>query len=145
MSHAFKTFLKIIHKRIFDKYEKKSGDTQFDFKNSLRERGTVLYATTRTKMLRPMKECKYLCALLIDKKTYNNLLILILQEINEKNIRIIHKLYYYQTARFRFNHTSQTSNIRITEEDKDAYAHHFYLISMWRRYFSWYLKTMQQE
>jgi hypothetical protein len=40
MNYAFKVFLKIIHKRIYGKCEKKSDDTQFDFKNSLDTRKT---------------------------------------------------------------------------------------------------------
>jgi hypothetical protein len=35
MNHGLKTFLEIIHKRIYGKYEEKSGDIQFSFKNSL--------------------------------------------------------------------------------------------------------------
>jgi hypothetical protein len=57
MSHEPKTFLKIIHKKIYDKYEEKSDDIQYDFKNNPDTR-EALYATTRIK--RPMQECIYM-------------------------------------------------------------------------------------
>jgi len=40
-SQALKAFLKLIHKKIYDKYEKISGDMQFVFKNSLNTRETL--------------------------------------------------------------------------------------------------------
>jgi len=43
MSHTLKAFLKIIHKRIYDKCKEKSGDTQFGFKKRLVTREALYY------------------------------------------------------------------------------------------------------
>jgi len=60
---------------------------------------------------------------------WHDLLIPILQEIDisEKDTQIIHELYWNQTAKFKLNHTSQTSNIRIA---KDTYLPFLFNIYM---------------
>jgi len=53
--------------------------------------------------------------------------------IDEKDILIIHELYWNETAKLKLNYGSQTSNIRKIFL-RNAYSHYFYLISTWRTF-----------
>jgi len=87
----------------------------------------------------------YLYALSIQKqKAFNNIrhdpLIPILQEtdINEKDIRIIHKLYWNQ-RKPQIKPFAKRKNENYHRNS--SRMHHSYLISTWRKYFSWYLRV----
>jgi len=116
MNHAFKTFLKIIHKRIYGKCEEKSGDTQSNFKNSLDTR-EALYIMQLIQKCYDQRKNVFICFINYQKafdNTRHNLLIPILQETSI-DIRIIHELFWNQIKKLKLSHASQTSNIRIVK------------------------------
>jgi len=61
MSHVLKVFLKVIHKRIYVKYEEKSGDMQFGFENSLGTRETLYYIQLFVQKYYDQKKHIFIC------------------------------------------------------------------------------------
>jgi hypothetical protein len=69
----------------------------------------------------------------------------ILQEtgINERDICIIHESYWNQTAKFKLNHASQISNIRIGIRQECIFS--VLLFNIYIEKICWHLKTIQRE
>lgn len=117
MSHVLKTFLRVIHTRIYKKCEGQMGDTQFGFRNGLGTREALFSLNVLTQRARDMNVKVYAC--FIDyKKAFDCIqhdkLAQILKSIgvNAEDLRFITNLYWNQTAEVRVDQRT-TEQIKI--------------------------------
>lgn len=118
MSHVLKTFLRVIHTRIYRKCEGPIGRTQFGFRNGMGTREALFSLNVLTQRCRDMNVNVFTC--FIDyRKAFDCVshekLIRILKStgIDAQDLRIISELYWHQTATINSEgHSSEEIAIR---------------------------------
>lgn len=118
MSHALKIFLKILHTRIFRKLETISGETQFGFKSGVGTREAIFCLNTLVQNCYDQRKNVYLCFIdyekAFDSIKHNELMkVLSKTDVDEKDVRIIRNLYWWQTADVRLCDNSTTEEFAI--------------------------------
>ncbi|XP_073824763.1 FERM domain containing isoform X3 [Musca autumnalis] len=103
MSHALKIFLKIIHKRIYEKCEREMGETQFGFKEAKGTREALFCVQVLVQKCRDVNKDIFMCFIdyekAFDTVQHDKLMdILASIGISEKEIRCIKSLYWHQSA-----------------------------------------------
>lgn len=106
MSHTLKIFLKIIHNRIYRKYEDNIGETQFGFRNSMGTREALFTMQVLIQRCRDVSCDVYICFIDYAKafdRCQHEKMISALQRIgiDDRDIRIITNLYWNQSAQVR--------------------------------------------
>ena len=106
MSHVLKTFLRVVHTRIYKKCEQQVNDTQFGFRNGLGTREALFSINVLTQRARDMNVEVYACFVdyrkAFDCVQHQKLAeILRATGVDEGDLRIITELYWHQTARVR--------------------------------------------
>lgn len=117
MSHTLKIFLKIIHARIYQQCEANIEETQFGFRNAVGTREALFALNVLIQRCRDINCDVYLCFIDFSKafdRVKHEELISILRKTgaDDKNIRIIAKLYWQQTAEVRVG-DHKTKKIKI--------------------------------
>lgn len=117
MSHTLKVFLKIIHSRIVKTLENEISDTQFGFRNGMSTREALFGLNVLAQRCLDMNHDIYLCFVDFEKafdKVQHGKLIEILnsKNIDSRNIEIISRLYWNQTAKVKVDNQF-TENIEI--------------------------------
>lgn len=117
MSHALKIFLKVLHNRMYPKAEIHMGKTQFGFKGGTGTREALFCVQVLVQNCCDVKKDVFLCFLdyekAFDKVQHHKLMeILSTIDIDEKTIRCIKNLYWYQTANIKTS-DGLTENILI--------------------------------
>lgn len=103
MGHTLKTFLKVIHARIYRKLEQDISDTQFGFRNGLGTREALFALNVMSQRCLDMNQDMYLCFIdytkAFDKVRHDQLLKLLKEKnLDSRDINIISNLYYNQRA-----------------------------------------------
>jgi hypothetical protein len=111
MSHVLKTFLRIIHTRIYKKCEFQMSDTQFGFRNGLGTREALFALNVLTQRCRDMNVDVYACFIdyrkAFDCVNHQKMIeILRTTGVDEQDLRIISELYWHQTATIEIEHTT---------------------------------------
>lgn len=106
MSHLLKTFLKIIHRRLYKKCEEHITRTQFGFRDALGTREALFAVQVLFQRCRDVNCDIYVCFVdyqkAFDRVKHDELLSLLEDiGIDDKDLRIIKNLYYNQTANIR--------------------------------------------
>lgn len=117
MSHTLKIFLKIIHRRIYNKCEGLMGKTQFGFKEGMGTREALFSLQMLVQRCQDTNQDVFLCFIDYEKafdKVQHGKLIHILQslDINKYEIQCIQSLYWRQTAEVQFG-GNKTEDIKI--------------------------------
>ena len=117
MSHVLKTFLRVIHTRIYNKCEQQVDDTQFGFRNGLGTREALFSINVLTQRARDMNAEVYACFVdyhkAFDCVQHQKLAeILRATGVDEGDLRIITELYWHQTAQVRVE-SSMSEEIAI--------------------------------
>lgn len=117
MSHVLKTFLRVIHTRIYKKCEFQMDDAQFGFRNGLGTREALFSLSILTQRCRDMNVDVYAC--FIDyRKAFDCVnhqkMIEILRStgIDEQDLRVVSELYWHQTATVEIERTT-SEDLRI--------------------------------
>lgn len=106
MSHVLKTFLKVIHERIYPKLEEHIGETQFGFRKGLGTREALFSLNVLIQRARDVNCDVFACFIdfekAFDRVNHRKLLETLRQSgLDDKDIRIISNLYWKQKARVR--------------------------------------------
>lgn len=106
MSHLLKTFLKVIHKRIYTKCEEQLTRTQFGFRDALGTREALFAVQVLFQRCRDVNCDIYVCFIDYQKafdRVKHDKLMTLMQEIgiDNKDLRIIRNIYYNQTAKIK--------------------------------------------
>lgn len=117
MDHLLKVFLKIIHKRIYRLCEEPLSPTQFGFRNAIGTREALFSVQVLFQRCRDMDVNIYACFIDYQKafdRIQHHKMIDILKNarLDDKDLRIITKLYWNQTASVRLE-GGNTDEIRI--------------------------------
>lgn len=117
MSHVLKTFLRIIHARIYRKCEYQMDNTQFGFRNGLGTREALFSLNVMTQRCRDMNVDVYTCFIDYRKAfdcVIHQKMIEILRRtgIDEQDLRVISELYWHQTATVEIEQTT-SEDIKI--------------------------------
>ncbi|XP_030747669.1 uncharacterized protein LOC115876118 [Sitophilus oryzae] len=104
MSHVLKTFLRIIHTRIYKKFENQMDNTQFGFRNGLGTREALFSLNVMTQRCRDMNVNVFACFIdyrkAFDCVNHQKMIkILRTTGVDEQDLRFISELYWHQTAR----------------------------------------------
>lgn len=103
MSHLLKTFLKIIHKRVYRKCEEHITRTQFGFRDALGTREALFAVQVLFQRCRDVNCDIYVCFIdyqkAFDRVKHDKLMsILELVGLDDKDLRIIENIYFNQSA-----------------------------------------------
>ncbi|KAI5752582.1 hypothetical protein M8J77_018365 [Diaphorina citri] len=103
MSHTLKIFLKVIHRRIYQKLEENISDTQFGFRNGFGTREALFAYKVMMQRCMDVNQNVYACFIdynkAFDKVRHGQLIeILKRKQIDSRDIRIIANLYFNQNA-----------------------------------------------
>lgn len=114
MSHLLKTFLKIIHKRIYKKCEEHITRTQFGFRDALGTRDALFATQVLFQRCRDVNCDVYICFIDYQKafdRVRHDVLMSILENIglDDRDLRVIRNIYYNQSAVIRIEN-------QLTEE-----------------------------
>lgn len=106
MSHVLKTFLRVIHTRIYKKCEYQINNTQFGFRNGFGTREALFALNVLTQRCKDMNVSVYACFIdyrkAFDCVNHQKMLqILRLTGIDEEDLRIITELYWHQTSKVK--------------------------------------------
>lgn len=106
MSHLLKTFLKIIHKRLYKKCEEHLTRTQFGFRDALGTREALFAVQVLFQRCRDVNCDIYVCFVdyqkAFDRVKHDELISLLAEiGIDDKDQRIIKNIYYNQTANIK--------------------------------------------
>ena len=106
MSQALKTFLYIIHERIYKEIERNLSESQFGFRCGLGTRDALFGLQVLLQRCRDLNSDVYICFIDLEKafdKVKHQILLEILKKtgINGMDLRIINNLYFNQTAHIR--------------------------------------------
>lgn len=118
MSHTLKVFLKIIHQRIYRKCERDISDSQFGFRQGLGTREAIVATQVLVQNCYDQRKDVCLCFLDYEKafdRVQHHKLIQLLRklDIDQKDIRCIENLYWYQNAQIKVdNNTSNSVQIK---------------------------------
>ncbi|XKL64613.1 hypothetical protein PGB90_004699 [Kerria lacca] len=120
MSHILKIFLKVIHNRIYKKCEEHYGSTQFGFKKGMGTREALFSMKILMQKCYDFQQDLYICFIDYEKAfdtVKHEPLIKMLEEIglDGKDIRIIAKLYWNQSATVKIDNNLTTENIAISK------------------------------
>ncbi|XP_044750612.1 uncharacterized protein LOC123310952 [Coccinella septempunctata] len=118
MSHVLKTFLRVIHARIYKKCEYQMDNTQFGFRNGMGTREALFSLNVLAQRCRDMNVDVYAC--FIDyRKAFDCVshekMMQILREtgIDEQDLHVVSELYWHQTATVEIDQmTSEDIQIR---------------------------------
>ena len=118
MSHALKTFLRIIHNRIYRICEEHCGETQFGFKKGMGTREALFGMKILLQRCYDYQQEIHICFIDYEKAfdtVKHDPLITILREIglDGKDIRIIQQLYWNQRAEVKINKNLKTESVEI--------------------------------
>uniref|UniRef100_A0A8D8UV16 Craniofacial development protein 2 n=2 Tax=Cacopsylla melanoneura TaxID=428564 RepID=A0A8D8UV16_9HEMI len=110
MSHTLKVFLKVIHRRIFQKLEDDISDTQFGFRNGYSTRDALFAYNVLVQRCLDINQNVYACFIdynkAFDKVKHNQLIeVLKCKNLDSRDIRIIVNLYFNQIATVRVQET----------------------------------------
>lgn len=108
MSHTLKVFLKIIHQRIYKKCERDISSSQFGFRQGMGTREAIVATQVLVQNCHDVRKDICLCFIdyekAFDRVEHPKLMQLLRSlDIDQKDIRCIENLYWYQTAQIRFN------------------------------------------
>lgn len=106
MSHLLKTFLKIMHRRLYALCEEHMGNTQFGFRKATGTREALFCTQVLIQRCRDVSCDVHICFIDYQKafdRVKHQKLIKILRKIgiDDKDLRIIENLYWNQTARIK--------------------------------------------
>ena len=117
MSHVLKIFLKIIQARIYRKCEACLSDTQFGFRSGMGTREALFSIQVLIQRCRDVSVDVYACFIdyqkAFDRVKHNKLVEILLElGLDGKDVRIIERLYWNQSASVRVD-GHNTANIEI--------------------------------
>lgn len=100
MSHTLKIFLKIIHQRIYGKYERDISDTQFGFRRGLGTREALVATQVLVQNCHDQRKDICLCFLdyekAFDRVQHHKLMLLLKKfDVDQKDIWCTEGLYWY--------------------------------------------------
>lgn len=118
MCHTLKLFLRIIHNRIYKKLERELSDTQMGFRQGFGTREALFGLNILAQRCLDMNQKVYACFIDLEKafdKVQHHRMINILKtkDVDSRDIRIIHNLYWNQTAKIKVeNELTEEMEIR---------------------------------
>lgn len=117
MSHMLKLFLKVIHRRIYQKCEKQISQNQFGFMKAVGTREALFGVQVLIQRCRDVNCDVYACLIDYEKafdRVQHQKMINILNDadLDDKDLRIISNLYWNQTACMRLD-DEQTEQVKI--------------------------------